>query len=107
MFIVGIGMISTTNYVARKYGVRSAMPGFIGKKLCPNLVFVKCHYEKYVLVSDQIKAIIKEYDPNFTSHSLDEVYMDLTDAAHIEFRRSRISGIKSPSSEVRHHMLVV
>jgi DNA polymerase kappa len=28
-------MISTANYVARKFGVRSAMPGFIGKKLCP------------------------------------------------------------------------
>lgn len=31
----GIGMLSTANYVARKYGVRSAMPGFIGKELCP------------------------------------------------------------------------
>lgn len=75
-------MISTSNYVARKYGVRSAMPGFIGKKLCPELVFVKSHFEKYTLVSDQIKAIIREYDPNFSSHSLDEVYMDLTNAAY-------------------------
>lgn len=32
-------MISTANYIARKYGVRSAMPGFIARKLCPNLVF--------------------------------------------------------------------
>ena len=36
----GISMISTANYEARKHGVRSAMPGFIAKKLCPNLVFV-------------------------------------------------------------------
>lgn len=98
-------MISTTNYVARKYGVRSAMPGFIGKKLCPNLVFVKCHYEKYVLVSDQIKTIIKEYDPNFSSHSLDEVYMDLTDAALVRITRDRNSGVKSPSSGVRNFIL--
>lgn len=35
-----LSMISTANYVARKYGVRSAMPGFIGKKLCPELIFV-------------------------------------------------------------------
>ena len=74
-------MISTTNYVARKYGVRSAMPGFIGKKLCPELIFVKGHYEKYGIVADQIRSIIKEYDPNFSSCSLDEVYLDLTDAA--------------------------
>lgn len=39
-------MISTTNYLARKKGVRSAMPGFIGKRLCPELVFVKPDFEK-------------------------------------------------------------
>ena len=36
----GLGMISTANYEARKYGVRAAMPGFIGRRLCPALVFV-------------------------------------------------------------------
>lgn len=36
----GIGMISTANYVARRFGVRAAMPGFIALKLCPDLVFV-------------------------------------------------------------------
>jgi DNA polymerase kappa len=91
-------MISTSNYVARKYGVRSAMPGFIGKKLCPELVFVKCHYEKYTLVSEQIKGIIREYDPNFTSHSLDEVYMDLTNAAYERIKRIQNTGILSPNS---------
>jgi len=40
-------MISTSNYIARKFGVRSAMPGFIGKKLCPQLKFVPCNFEKY------------------------------------------------------------
>lgn len=42
----GESMISTTNYHARKKGVRSAMPGFIGRKLCPELIFVKHDYEK-------------------------------------------------------------
>jgi len=37
----GIGMISTANYIARRYGVRSAMPGFIGRRLCPELIFVE------------------------------------------------------------------
>ena len=45
--IGGMGMISTSNYVARKYGIRSAMPGFIGKKLCPDLIFVPGDHEKY------------------------------------------------------------
>jgi DNA polymerase kappa len=77
----GMTMISTANYVARKYGVRAAMPGFIARKLCPQLVFVPVNFGKYQHVSGQIKDIIGEYDPQFTSHSLDEVYFDLTDAA--------------------------
>ena len=40
-------MLSTSNYEARKYGVRSAMPGFIGKELCPELIIVSPNYDKY------------------------------------------------------------
>ena len=87
-------MISTTNYVARKYGVRAAMPGFIGKKLCPQLIFVKSHFEKYTLVAEQIRAIIRQYDPDFTSHSLDEVYMDLTDAATLYVQNQRMNEVE-------------
>ena len=43
----GMGMIATASYEARKFGVRSAMPGFIGKKLCPQLVFVRPDFSKY------------------------------------------------------------
>jgi len=77
----GASMICTANYVARKFGVRSAMPGFIATKLCPNLVFVNCNFEKYERVASQIRSIIGDYDPHFHSHSLDEVYFDLTNAA--------------------------
>ena len=74
-------MISTANYVARKFGVRSAMPGFIAKKLCPSLVFIEPNFEKYSQISGLMKAVIGEYDPCFSSHSSDEVYFDLTEAA--------------------------
>ena len=40
-------MVSTSNYIARKFGVRSAMPGFSAKKLCPQLIFVPCSFHKY------------------------------------------------------------
>ncbi len=43
----GMGMISTANYVARQYGVRSAMPGFIAIKLCPELIFIEPNFELY------------------------------------------------------------
>jgi len=51
----GIGMISTANYIARGFGVRSAMPGFIAKKLCPELVFVKSDFDKYRETSKKIQ----------------------------------------------------
>ena len=45
-------MIQTTNYVARKFGVRSAMPGFLGKKMCPGLVFIRSNKQKYARISE-------------------------------------------------------
>eukprot|EP00826_Nyctotherus_ovalis_P050627 TRINITY_DN6230_c0_g1_i1.p1 TRINITY_DN6230_c0_g1~~TRINITY_DN6230_c0_g1_i1.p1 ORF type:complete len:430 (-),score=138.13 TRINITY_DN6230_c0_g1_i1:627-1916(-) len=75
----GYSMISTTNYVARKYGIRAAMPGFVAKKLCPELVFVELNYKKYTEVSEQVKTILYEYDPELESMGLDEANMDVTD----------------------------
>jgi DNA polymerase kappa len=48
----GIGMICTANYEARKFGVRAAMPGFIAKKLCPHLMFVKPNFAKYTAAAE-------------------------------------------------------
>ena len=84
----GEGMISTSNYVARQYGVRAAMPGFIAKKLCPHLVFVPGNYEKYKVASQQMCAVIADYDAWYRSGSLDEVYFDLTLAADFFLRYS-------------------
>ena len=72
-------MLSTSNYPARKYGVRAAMPGFIAKKLCPQLVIVPLNFDKYRQVSSQVREILAEYDQNFVPMSLDEAYLDLTD----------------------------
>lgn len=88
----GSAMISTSNYVARKYGVRAAMPGFIAKKLCPNLVFVHCNFDKYRIVAEQIRGVIGKVDPQYRSHSLDEVYFELTTAAKARFRESIVEN---------------
>ena len=61
------------------------MPGFIAKKLCPDLTIVPCNFDKYIAVSKDIRGIMSEYDPNFCPMSLDEAYIDLTD--HVERRR--------------------
>eukprot|EP00033_Pygsuia_biforma_P003382 GCRY01003705.1.p1 GENE.GCRY01003705.1~~GCRY01003705.1.p1 ORF type:complete len:724 (+),score=168.70 GCRY01003705.1:161-2332(+) len=72
-------IISTSNYVARKFGVRSAMAGFIAKKLCPDLVFLPHNFQLYRSVADQVQEIFVQFDPDFEAMSLDEAYLDLTE----------------------------
>ncbi|KAK9862384.1 hypothetical protein WJX84_004497 [Apatococcus fuscideae] len=79
MAVGGIGMISTANYVARKYGVRSAMPGFIARELCPQLVFAKPNFSKYTAASRASRVIFADYDAEFSAGSLDEAHLDVTD----------------------------
>lgn len=52
-------MIQTANYVARRFGVKSGLPGFIGKKLCPELVFVKPCMDKYKAISSELKELLR------------------------------------------------
>ena len=56
-------MIMTTNYVARKFGVRSGVPGFIGVKLRPELFFIKPNYPKYRVASEEFRSVLRQYDP--------------------------------------------
>jgi nucleotidyltransferase/DNA polymerase involved in DNA repair len=78
-FAVGsIGMISTASYEARKYGVRSAMAGFIALKLCPGLRFVKHDFKKYEAASEKSRQVFARYDSNFSTMSLDEATLSIT-----------------------------
>ncbi|ORZ01306.1 hypothetical protein BCR43DRAFT_486727 [Syncephalastrum racemosum] len=79
MAVGSTSMLTTSNYEARKYGVRSAMPGYIALKLCPQLKIVRPHFDKYKSASKQVQAIFAKYDPNFAAMSLDEAYLNLTD----------------------------
>ncbi|XP_040277358.1 DNA polymerase kappa isoform X1 [Bufo bufo] len=84
MAVGSMSMLSTSNYLARRFGVRAAMPGFIAKRLCPNLHIVPLNFDKYRAVSKEVREIFSEYDPNFLPLSLDEAYLDITD--HLEER---------------------
>jgi len=75
----GIGMISTANYVARTFGVRSAMPGFIAKKLCPHLTFVTPDFPKYRRYAELAREVFREFDADFDAVSLDEAFLDVTE----------------------------
>ncbi|CAK9315718.1 unnamed protein product [Citrullus colocynthis] len=79
MAVGNMSMLSTANYEARKYGVRAAMPGFIARRLCPELIFVPMDFEKYNYYSDLTRKVFHRYDPNFLAASLDEAYLDITE----------------------------
>lgn len=52
------GVLCTANYVARNYGVRSAIPTFIAKKLCPELILIHPNFEKYKKYSNNFRKIL-------------------------------------------------
>lgn len=73
------GVISTSNYEARKYGVRSAMSSFTALKLCPQLVLVNGHMERYKEASEIVFKIFHEYTDIVQGLSIDEAFLDVTD----------------------------
>ncbi|KAI8950635.1 DNA polymerase kappa [Xylaria longipes] len=78
-FAVGGGVLTTCNYVARKFGCRSGMAGFVAKKLCPELLLIRPNFEKYTAKAHEIRDILADYDPRFESASIDEAYLNITE----------------------------
>ncbi|MEK6160783.1 DNA polymerase IV [Vibrio cholerae] len=74
------GVISTCNYQARKFGVRSAMPTAQALKLCPQLHVVPGRMSVYKSVSQQIQTIFQRYTSLIEPLSLDEAYLDVSES---------------------------
>ncbi|KKB09499.1 DNA polymerase IV [Devosia chinhatensis] len=72
------GVVSTCCYIARQSGVRSAMPMFKARDLCPEAVIIKPNMAKYVEVSRQIRALMDGLTPLVEPISIDEAFLDLT-----------------------------
>ena len=85
---VGGGVITTASYEARKFGVRSAMHSGVALQLCPQLIIVDCHFDKYKEASQHMKNVVLQYDANPSMCSLDEIKFDITDAAIARMRRA-------------------
>ena len=71
------GVVSAANYIARRFGVHSAMPMSRALRLCPQAVRLPVRMDRYVVVSRQIQAIFARYTPLIEPLSLDEAFLDV------------------------------
>ncbi len=72
------GVVSTCCYIARTYGIYSAMPMFKANELCPDAVILPPNMQKYLSVSKDIKKIFDELTPIVEPLSIDEAFLDLS-----------------------------
>jgi len=72
------GVVSTCCYIARQSGVRSAMPMFTARKLCPEAVVLPPDMAKYVAVSREVRALMGRLTPLVEPLSIDEAFLDLS-----------------------------
>ena len=77
------GIIVTCSYEARKYGVRTTMPLWEAKKLCPNLIIMRPDFDKYRTASHAIFQLLRTYTTLVEPVSIDEGYVDITQCAHL------------------------
>ena len=73
------GVVASASYEARRFGVRSAMPGVTARRLCPELIFVRSRFDVYRSVSLDIREIFLEYTELVEPLSLDEAYLDVSE----------------------------
>jgi DNA polymerase-4 len=76
---VSRGVLSTCNYIAREYGVRSAMPTSVALRKCPGLILLPGRMHVYKEVSLKVRAIFERYTQLIEPLSLDEAYLDVSD----------------------------
>ena len=76
-------VVSSASYEARRFGVRSAMPVARAKQLCPQLVLIDPHFEKYRAASRQVMEIFQEFTPLVEPLSIDEAFLDVAGSVRL------------------------
>ncbi|MBI1978906.1 MAG: DNA polymerase IV [Candidatus Aenigmarchaeota archaeon] len=88
----GRGVVATCNYLAREFGVRSAMPISKAWKLCPRGIYVRPNFELYAKVSHDIMSLIKKYPDKFEQVSVDEGFLDVTNKVKDYEEAEKLAG---------------
>jgi DNA polymerase-4 len=87
----GRGVVAAASYEARVFGVRSAMPGFRARELCPDGVFLPSNMELYAAVSAEVHRVFLEFTPQIEPIALDEAFLDVTGSFGLYGDRERLA----------------
>ena len=79
----GRGVVSTSSYEARKFGIHSAQPISVAYRKCPNAIFLPVNTEKYHTVSRRIYKILYNFTPEIEPIGIDEAFLDITGSSHL------------------------
>ncbi|HLS60582.1 MAG TPA: DNA polymerase IV [Virgibacillus sp.] len=77
------GIIVTSSYEARAYGVKTTMPLWQARRLCPELIVLRPNFDRYRKASQEMFKILAEVTPMIEPISIDEGYLDITDSQHL------------------------
>ncbi len=80
------GVIASASYEARRYGVRSAMPSMVARRLCPDLIILPGRFDRYEVYSRQFHEIIRDLTPDVEPLGLDEAFCDLRSLRRLSVR---------------------
>jgi DNA polymerase-4 len=99
------GVVAAASYEARRFGVRSAMPGFRARELCPDGVFLPSRIERYAAVSAEVHAVFRDFTPAIEPLALDEAFLDVSGSMHLfggpEALARRLKGAVLDATELK------
>lgn len=78
------GIVTTANYKAREYGIHSAMPMYMAKNLCDNLIVKPMRRQRYLEKSREVFEVLKTYTDKIEKVSIDESYLDISGLSYGE-----------------------
>ena len=92
------GVVSTASYEARKFGVHSAMPMSLAKRMCPELIVVNSRHGHYKEISEEVRSIFMDYTDMIEPISIDEAFLDVTE------NKKRLSLAMDIAKEIRNRI---